>query len=159
MKELSAYRKEIEASAPVEPLRRDFRQVRIIRPRPREQHNVVCGTIKTIAKPIGNVFVRKVTEARENSLLQFPGVTVASFQHVTTVVGFYENGSASTQLLGNQRCDVTEVHQRGYLDTRVCGGESKIIDRVVGNGKWVEIDLPNPEILARLDLLHPVIQR
>ena len=100
-----------------------------------------------------------MAEPRKNSLLQFPGINVASLQHVAAVVRLHHDRGATAQLFGHQCGDVAEIHQRRDLYALVSRSESEIVDRIVGNREWVKIDLADPEVFAGFNLLDAIAKR
>ena len=51
---------------------------------------------------------------------------------------------------------MTKVHQRRNLHSLMRGGKTEIIDSVVRNSEWMEVDLTDAEILARLYRLNSI---
>src|SRR6266550_4500907 len=100
-----------------------------------------------------------MTEAGKNSLFQFPGIGIASFQHVATVVGFDHDRGATTQPLANECRDVAKVHQGGDLHPLMRRREPEIVYGVVWDGEGVKVDLADAKVAARLYLLDAVLKR
>src|SRR5712691_4906162 len=58
--------------------RRNLRQIRIVRAlRKMGQHDVSGRAVKALLNPFSDVFVGKMTEPRQDSLFQFPGIMIA----------------------------------------------------------------------------------
>ena len=70
-----------------------------------------------------------------------------------------QNRRAAAQLLGNQRSDMAEVHQRGNLHSLMRCRKSEVVDSVMRDREGMKINLPDAEIFARLDLFYPILER
>src|SRR5215472_17574 len=100
-----------------------------------------------------------MSQPRKNALLQFPGIGLAGFQHVATVIRFDHDRGAAPQSLADQSRDMSEVHQRRDLDAGVSGGETEVIDRIMRNGERMKIDFADAKVVTRLDLFDAIAQR
>src|SRR5215213_1115312 len=100
-----------------------------------------------------------MAQTREDALLQFPRIVVASLEHVAAVVRLDHDRGATAQSFSNQRRDVTKIHNRRELYALVCGSKTEIIDGVVRNREWVKIDFADFEVFARFDLFHAITER
>ena len=66
--------------------------------------------------------------------------------------------TATAQALANQGRDVTEIHQRRYLDTLVRRGEPEVVYSVVGNSERMKVDLADAKVPARFYLLDAILK-
>ena len=120
------------------------------------EHNVSRAAVKPIFQPVSQIFVRKVAESRKDSLLQFPGIIVASLEHVAAVIRLDDDRGATTQSFGDECRHVTKVHQGRDLHALMCGSETEIVDGVVRNCERMKVDLADAKVLARLDLFNSI---
>src|SRR5215210_4983720 len=97
------------------------------------EHYVAGRAVKAFAQPLCHIFIREMARARKYTLLQFPGINVASLEHVAAVIGLYDDGGASPQALHYQSRDVAEIHQRGDADARVRRRKTEVVSRVMRN--------------------------
>src|SRR5215470_18799638 len=97
-----------------------------------------------------------MAQTRQDSLLEFPRIRVASLKHVATVVRLDHDRRAAAKLFGHKRGDVTEVHDRRDLYALVSGGKAEVVDGVVRYRERMKIDLADTEVSARLDLFDPI---
>src|SRR5258707_1946678 len=95
------------------------------------QNDMPRLAVKAVEQPLGDVFIRQVTEPRKNALLQFPWVMLDCLEHVAAVIRFDHDGRAATQSFRDQSRDVTEVHQGRDLDSVVSGRESEVVYRIM----------------------------
>ena len=96
---------------------------------------------------------------RENALLEFPRVGVASLQHVSAVVRLDHDRGATAQTFGDECRDVSEVHHGGDLHAVMRRGETEVVDGVVRDRERVKVDLADAKVLTRLDLFDAIAQR
>src|SRR5687768_3847111 len=97
-----------------------------------------------------------MTETRQDSLLQIPRIIVTGLEHVSAVIRFDHDSGATAKLFSDECRDVAKVHHGGDLHALVSGSETEIINGVVRNRKRMKIDLADPEIFTRLDLLNSI---
>src|SRR6267142_2148350 len=97
-------------------------------------------------------------EPRQYSLLQFPGINVAGFQHVATVIRLDNNRGATPQAFADERSDVAKVHQGRNLYALMRRGETEIVDCVVWNRERMKVDLADAKVAARLNLFDAILE-
>src|SRR5215210_2481524 len=120
------------------------------------QDDVFGTTVETAPYPIGEIFVRQVSETRQNSLLEIPRVIVAGLEHVTAVIRLDDDSCTTAQPFGDQGRDVAKIHHRRDLDALVSRSKPEIVDGIVRNCERVKIDLANLEVFAGFDLFHSI---
>ena len=54
---------------------------------------------------------------------------------------------------------MTKVHHGGDLDALMSSSETKIVDGIVRDRERMKVDLADPKVFARFDLLHSIAQR
>src|SRR6185369_13280470 len=122
------------------------------------QHDVFRAAVKALANPVSEIFVRKVSQTRQDTLFQLPRIIVAGLEHVAAVIRLDHDRGATTQTFGDECRNVTEVHHGRDLHPIVCGSETEVVHRVVRNRERMKVDLADTKIFARLDLLNSIAQ-
>src|SRR2546421_12757117 len=102
------------------------------------QNDVTCLAIESVDEPFGNIFVRQMSQARKNALLQFPGIMLDGLEHVAAVIGFNDDRRTAPQSLRYQSGNVPEIHQGCDPGARVGSSEAKVIDCIVWHRKWMK---------------------
>lgn len=121
------------------------------------EHEIARDGVEAVG--IGKVFadgvIRKVAGAAENALFDDPRIR-ADLQHVEVVIGFEDQAIGATKMDFDELGHIAEVGDDGDLCAVRTEGETDGVGSVVWNGKRVDVNVADGEVLAGVDRFNSV---
>src|SRR5260370_29699115 len=103
-----------------------------------------------VGKILAYGVIRKMAGAAEDALLDDPWIR-ADLEHVEIVIGFEHETIGAAKVGFDPLGHIAEVGDDGHFRAIRTKSESDGISRVVRNGKRVDVNVADGEMLARLD--------